>query len=391
MKKIIVILLLFICFPFSVLAIDIESKSAIVVNRSNGEILFEKEKDLKLPIASLTKIMTTIVTLENVLDFDSLITVKNSDLYGLNGYQVIVLTNGMEVSIDDLLYSTIIYSAGDSAQVLANNVFGDYDKFIFKMNELAKKIGMINTNFSNAVGYDDNNYSTSYDLYKLIDYCLKNEKFYDIYTTKSYKMKVLDKKVVSYIDGLVSDLNLDNFDITFKGFKSGYTSKSGLSLSGISDIDGNELIIVTLGAMSGNELHDNVVDSINILRNIRDSYSNKVILDKNKLIDNITYKDGNKEINYEIRVQEDVKHYISDEIDLNYLKVFYEGKTVINNDIKEDDNIGNIKIYYEDKLVDSVDVKFNKRYLVKESKDYKNLLIFVGICLLGLVVFRKKK
>lgn len=392
MKKLLIILISLL-IPTNVFAtnLEIESKSAIVVNRETNEILFEKDKDLQLPIASLTKIMTVIVSLENINNLEEKVIITNNDIDNLLGYQVIGLTNGMELSFKDLIYSTLLYSAADSAKVLSNNVFDEYDNFINKMNELANKIGMKNTKFSNPVGFDKDNYSSSYDLYKLLDYALDNETFYDIFTAKSYKMENIDKSISNNLNNLIDGSNLERNNISFDGYKGGYTSASGLSLGAITTIDENELIIVTIGAIGEMDSKKNIIDALNILSDIKDNYSNRDILKTNKLVDNIIYKDGDKEINYEIRSPKTLKYYMNNSLDLNYLKVFYEGTTIINEDIKEGDKLGTISVYYEDKLLNIVDIEFNKKYLVKDSKNYKNILIFVGICLLGLIVFRKKK
>lgn len=386
-------ILISLLLPINVFAnnLEIESKSAIVVNRETDEILFEKEKNLELPIASLTKIMTIIVALENISSLDDKVVVNSNDISNLLGYQVIGLTNGMEVSYRDLIYSTIMYSAADSAKVLSNNVFDKYDDFINKMNELANKIGMDNTQFSNPVGFDKDNYSSSYDLYKLLNYALDNETFYDIFTTKSYKMECLDKSISNNLNSIIDSYDLDRNNINFDGFKGGYTSTSGLSLGAIATIDDNELIIITIGAIGEIDSKKNIIDALNILSNIKDNYSNRIILKNNNLVDDIIYKDGDKEKSYEIRSPKTLKYYMNNSLDLNYLKIFYEGTTIIDDTFKEGDKLGKVSVYYEDKLLDSVDIEFNKKYIVKDNRDYKNILIFVGICLLGLLVFRKRK
>lgn len=386
-------ILISLLLPINVFAnnLEIESKSAIFVNRETDEILFEKEKNLELPIASLTKIMTVILALENISSLDDKVVVNSNDISNLLGYQIIGLTNGMEVSYRDLIYSTIMYSAADSAKVLSNNVFGEYDNFINKMNELAKKIGMYNTQFSNPVGFDKDNYSSSYDLYKLLNYALDNETFYDIFTTKSYKMECLDKSISNNLNSIIDSYDLDRNNINFDGFKGGYTSTSGLSLGAITTIDDNEFIIITIGAIGEIDSKKNIIDALNILSNIKDNYSNRIILKNNNLVDNIIYKDGDKEKSYEIRSPKTLKYYMNNSLDLNYLKIFYEGTTIIDDTFKEGDKLGKVSVYYEDKLLDSVDIEFNKKYIVKDSRDYKNILIFVGICLLGLLVFRKRR
>lgn len=396
MKKVLIMLVCLLqisMLPLNVFAngVELESKSAIVVNRLNDNILFEKYKDLQLPIASLTKIMTVMVTLENISNLDEVVMVDSDDIGGLSGYQVIGLTDGMSVSFRDLVYSTLLYSAADSAKVLANNVFGNFDEFVVEMNNLASSVGMENTHFSNSIGIDANNYSTSYDLYKLLDYALDNKTFYEIFTAKSYKMKCFDKLISSDLNEVIRNADLDVDGINFEGFKGGYTSNSGLSLGAFVTFDDNEFIIITIGAMDDMNSKKNIIDALNILNGIKNEFSNRVILKKDVLVDNIIYKDKNSEKSYEVRSQNELKYYMDNRIDLNYLKSFYEGMTIIDSEVKQGDKIGKISVYYNDELLDSVDVVFSKKYIVKSDKDYKNILIFVGICFLGLVVFRKRK
>ncbi len=389
MKKIILFILLL--FPINVFAIKIDSLSAITVNRNTDEILYEKDINKQLPIASLTKIMTTIVSLENIKDLNETITITDNDINNLLGYQTIGLKVNDIITYEELLYSTMMYSAADSAQALSNHIFDNKDKFIDKMNELANKIEMNNTHFSNSVGKDENNYSTSFDLYKLIDYALNNKNFYKIYTTKNYTIKSLNKTINNNVNNIIKQNNLENNNIKIDGYKGGYTNKSGLSFSGISNIDNNEIIVITLNAIDNIDTNKHIIDSLEILNYIKDNYSNRVILESNKLVDNIVYKDNKKERNYEIKSNSTIKYFLKNDINLNYLKVFYEGITVIDNSIKENDKLGSIKIFYEDKLLSEVPVKFNKKYIVKETKDYTNLIIFLCICIVGLIVFKPKR
>ena len=393
MKKIVVVFLL-ILFPLNIFALDIDlnSKSAIVVNRENNEILYEENINQKYEVASLTKIMTTIVALENITDLDEKIVISWDDVNIPYDYVTIGLQVGMEISYKDLLYTTIIYSAADSATALANNVFDDYSKFIDKMNELANKLNMDNSHFSNPVGFDDNNYSTSYDIYLLLDYALDNQNFYDIYTTKKYYIEVLDKQIGNGVLNSINKYNIETKGISFNGTKTGYTDYAGLCFSGITKLDNNELIVITLGADVDFEAAMNIVDSINLASYYDEFYSNRVILNKDKLIDNIVYKKGYIEYNYEIRSSKDVTYYMNNTLDLQYLKIYYDGVVNIDNSYKENDKLGVIKVYYEDKLLYSEDVLFSESNIIKDNnKDYKNLIIFVGICLLGLFIFRKKK
>ena len=384
MKKIL-LLFLILLIPTNVLALEINSKSGIAYNRNTKEILFEKEKDKELPVASLTKIMTCILALENVNNLSEKIEITKDDINNLDGYQVIGLKENDLITYNELLYTNIMYSAADSALTIANHVFNSNEIFINKMNELAKKIGMDNTNFSNSIGKDDNNYSSSQDISKLLDYALNNENFYKIYTTKKYYVSSLDKNISNNINNYIKNKMLKNDNIYLDGYKGGYTKKSGLSASSISKIDDNEIIVVTIGAEDTiDTMH--IEDSLNILMNIKKEYSNRVILENNVLIDNIKY--NNKD--YQIKSNKTIKYFMKNDLDLKYLKIFYDGKRELDKNVLENDVIGNIKIYYKGKLLHTEEVKFTKNTIKKEKKTYTNLIIFISICLIGLIVFRKK-
>ena len=388
MRKFLLILLLII--PINVFGLDIElnSKSAIVINRENNDILYEKNINQELPVASLTKIMTTIVALENIKDLDEKIIIEYEDIFIQPDYVVLGLKTGMEISYNDLLYSTILLSAADSATALANNVFEDYSIFIDKMNELADRLGMKNTHFSNPVGYDDDNYSTSYDIYLLLDYALNNKNFYEIYTTKKYYIEVVGRYLGNGVINSINKYSIDNKDIVFNGTKTGFTDLAGLCFSGITKFDNNELLFITLGAEGYFDEAKNIVDNINLASMYRNLYSNRLILKKDKLIDSIIY---NKKYDYQIRSSKDIYFYMDNTVNLQYLKIYYDGIVDINRNIKEGDLLGIIKVYYDNKLIGSEEVLFsNKNIVIKEQRDYKYIIIFTFICLLGLFIFRRR-
>lgn len=152
-----------ILFPLNILAFSDSSSSSVVMDMDSGRILYSKNKDEKRLIASTTKIMTCIITIEN-MDLNKKIIVGDEVLkmYGTNIYVEV----GEEISIRDLLYGLMLRSGNDASVVLAKNVFGSYDKFIKMMNKKAKELNMNNTIFNNPHGLDDDtkNYSTAYDM-----------------------------------------------------------------------------------------------------------------------------------------------------------------------------------------------------------------------------------
>lgn len=391
MKKI--LLLLFLLLPLNVFADvpDVVSKSVMVVNRENSEVLYEKNINEELPVASLTKIMTVIVSLENIVDVDELVTITKDDINVTNDYVKVGLKEGMEISYKDLLYSTMLNSAADSALTLANHVSGSYDVFIEKMNILARKLGMNNTHFSNPIGFDENNYSTASDMIKLLDYCLENQNFYEIYTSLKYDMQYIDKTINNYVNLSIQKNNINNNQILFDGSKTGFTTISGLSLSGITNIHDNELMIVTIGAMGNQDTKLHLIDSTSILSYFKEFYSNRVLVQDNVLIDDIIYKKGKREITYEIRTTSSMKHFMDNRLDLNYLKIYYEGDKVLDKNTFDGKEIGKIKVFYEDQFLDEQVVMFDKKHIVRQEVNYLKIVIICFILVVLLFILRKKK
>jgi len=167
-KKLFIYFILFFSvflLPFGVFADS--GKSTIVMDVNSGRVLYSRDSNTKRLIASITKIMTCLVTLENA-NMDNIVTVGDevSKMYGTNIY----IEVGEKMSIKDLVYGLMLRSGNDAAMVLAVNVFGSEEKFIKAMNDKAKEIGMKNTVFRNPHGLDEDtkNYSTAYDMAILV-------------------------------------------------------------------------------------------------------------------------------------------------------------------------------------------------------------------------------
>ena len=185
MKKICVffLIILLIC-PYFVNAEDElakNAKSAILVEVSTGNILFEKNKDEKLSVASLTKMMTQLLILEAVekgnLNWDEKIT-TSANASGYGGTQI-YLETGEVMTARDLMKGVSMASANDATVVLAERIAGSEEKFVEMMNKKAQELGLKNTNFVNPTGLDeDNHYSSSYDLAKIAIELMKHEEIF---------------------------------------------------------------------------------------------------------------------------------------------------------------------------------------------------------------------
>ena len=197
----------------------INARSAMVMDFETGTILYEKNAYVKRPMASITKIMTAIVALENSsLDDDVMISGKAAGMGG----SVMGLKKDSIVKMYDLLNGMLICSGNDAAVAIAEHVGGTVENFCEMMNNKAKEIGAFSTSFSNPHGLDaENHYSTAYDLAKITRYALKNPVFNEIVKKKEY-----------YFNGRV--LNNTNEMLTVyegaDGVKTGYTSLAGRCL-----------------------------------------------------------------------------------------------------------------------------------------------------------------
>ena len=253
MKKIFIFVLLLLLFcPFNIFAKDM-SKSSIVMDVDSGRIIYKNNIHEKHLIASITKIMTCIVVLENANLEDKIVVGEEIlKMYGTNIY----LEVGEEISVKDLLYGLMLRSGNDAAVVLATNLFG-YDEFISLMNETAKRIGMIDTIFVNPHGLDEDtkNYSTAYDMAILGRYAFQNNIYRKIISTKKYVTKSSLKSYVWY-----NRMSLLSKYSNCIGGKNGYTPSAGKTLVSYAKKDDTTLMIVSLNDSSIYENHENLYE-----------------------------------------------------------------------------------------------------------------------------------
>ncbi len=221
----------------------IGARSSIALDMNTGKILYEKNAYERLPIASITKLMTTYIILkENKLN--DVVTVSNNaaTVEGSTMY----LRAGETIAVENLLYGALINSANDAAVALAEYNAGSVDEFVEKMNKEALLLGLTDTHFSNPIGLDQaDNYSSSYDIAKLSKYIYQNQ-----FIKHAAKLKELEVKSVSgdYTHKLESTNELlDNEYLNIKGLKTGRTSSAGLCLVSIAENESsNEIITVVL-------------------------------------------------------------------------------------------------------------------------------------------------
>ena len=242
---------------------------------SSGKILYEKNMNEKRYPASLTKVLTAIVVLENC-KLDDTATVSYDSVMSLSsGYVTANLQVGEELSVEQLLYVLMVGSSNDAAIVLAEHVAGSQEEFSNLMNEKAKEIGCLNSHFVNPNGvHSEDHYSTAYDLALIAKYAMQNEEFRKLVSTTSYKLPATAKyeredRLFTTTNSLLIVNNNDRADNYYykyaTGIKTGFTTPAGNCLIASSNKDGFELLTVLLGGGQTSEgLSQRYLDTISM-------------------------------------------------------------------------------------------------------------------------------
>ncbi|OGC57262.1 hypothetical protein A3H26_03060 [candidate division WWE3 bacterium RIFCSPLOWO2_12_FULL_36_10] len=221
---------------------EISGHSGLLVDLNTSHVLFEKNSNEKMKIASLAKIMTAVVALEHKkLDSKMYVSKKVAGI-GENSMQI---DEGEIYTLEELLYGLILHSGNDSAYAIAEGAAGNSDRFVEWMNFKAKEIGLANTHFTDPSGLDDSAYSTATDLVKLTRYALKDPEFRNI-------VKTVEKELTSDTHKYIYLYNQTNLLTTYPGVagvKTGYTEEAGLCLVTYTNNEGKEVVGVVLNSI----------------------------------------------------------------------------------------------------------------------------------------------
>ncbi|MCI7083461.1 MAG: serine hydrolase [Tenericutes bacterium] len=333
MKKILFVLIFLLC-------INVKA-SIVLMDADSGRILYSKAATEKKLIASTTKIMTSIIALENsTLEKKIIIGKETREVNG----SMIYAKEGEVFTLNDLLHGLMLQSGNDAAMTIATNVLG-YDNFIKEMNLKAIKLGMKNTTFENPHGLNDNskNISTAEDMSKLMRYAIKNKEFLNITSSKIYKV---DKYIWPNKNKL-----LKQYKYLISG-KIGYTKASGQVFVSAAKKDGKTLIITSIDESDKFNLHKKLYEKY------FEAYEKYKILDMNTF--SFKVKNKNK------------YHYYIDNDYYMLLKKDEINKLKIKIDLSKNEE--KVTIILNNKIIDNVKLKKIK-YEVKTNK-IKQILSF---------------
>lgn len=380
MKKILLILVTFFTvLNVKAVSFNLNSKYAIVYNVTENRIMYEKDSKEEAKVASMTKIMTAILVIENNKDLDKEITIKDEDLRDMYEYTTTGFQDGDKVTIRELLYGILLKSGSDAVNAAVRITTDDEEAFINLMNQKAKELNLTNTHFSNPIGKDDGNYSSVYDIAKIMEYCLKNKEFKEIISTNMYYIDDLDLQINGPLYKMDTKYNLDLSMI--KGSKSGFTSLAKHSLVSYGENDGVTLIVVTNAADNFNNL---LIDNTQIYNYYFNNYEYK---DYNINFD-IDIEDG-KEEKYSVNIN--TKVYLKNDYDKSLLSYKYNGVNKITFLNNKGSKLGKLSIYYDKVLVKEIDVRLDEDIKYKASAYRLPFIIIILTIVLFLVLIIKKK
>lgn len=356
MKKFMLFLILLFVFitPISAEDLTLNAKSSILIEASTGKILYEKNKDERYAPASMTKMMSLVIIMDNIyngnLRLDEMIkTSKNAS--GMGGSQIF-LKEGEEMSVDDMLKGITIGSANDATVALAERIAGSEEAFVKIMNEYAKKLGLKNTHFKNCTGLDENDhYSSAYDMSVIARELVKHEKilnYSSIYET--YLRSDTDNKF-----WLVNTNKLVRFYKGVDGLKTGYTDTAGYCLTATINKDNMRVIAVVMGEDSSTTRNSEVSGLLDYAYNL---YKKDTYITKEEVLGNAKVEKGNAEYANIVTIDDisiiNKKEYkrgeIKFELDLKYLKA----------PIKKGDVVGKIKVIENGNIISEADVTVDK-------------------------------
>ncbi len=233
----------------------LNSESAYLVSLDTDTVIYKKNETQKMYPASLTKIMTAILTLEKVTDIDTVVTAPAyiyDELFGKNA-STADIRKGENISVRELLYALLLPSACEAASILADYVGGgSVDNFVAMMNERATQLGATNTHFVNPHGlHDPNQYSTAYDMSLIMKHAISLPHFEEIASTPVYTMKAsnvhAEERTIVHTNKMNSKYS-SYYESYMGASKTGNTDESGRNLASVAEKNGFKYMLITMGA-----------------------------------------------------------------------------------------------------------------------------------------------
>lgn len=362
MKKIIFILISLFSFIFiknvSAVEMDISAKSAILVDFNTGKVLYSKNENEPLAMASMTKVMSMLLIMEKIddgsLKYDDIVEIS-TEASSMGGSQIF-LNPGDKYKVIDLLKGIAMASANDAVVALAEKTYGSKEHFIEAMNKKAESLGLKNTHFVNVHGLDEEgHYSSAYDMSVMARELLKHEKILDF--TRVYE-EYLTKPDGSQI-WLVNTNKLVRFYDGVDGLKTGFTQKAGYCLTATGKKNNLRLISVVMGEES---IEKRSSDTVKLLNYGFNTFKVNLIKNKSEILGKVNVQKGKKENVDVVLVNDLIELLNASDKPSNYkFKILVDKITA---PVKKGDVIGKVKVLNDNGvLISEVDITVNENVL----------------------------
>lgn len=362
MKKIIFILISLFSFIFiknvSAVEMDISAKSAILVDFNTGKVLYSKNENEPLAMASMTKVMSMLLIMEKIddgsLKYDDIVEIS-TESSSMGGSQIF-LNPGDKYKVIDLLKGVAMASANDAVVALAEKTYGSKEHFIEAMNKKAESLGLKNTHFVNVHGLDEEgHYSSAYDMSVMARELLKHEKILDF--TRVYE-EYLTKPDGSQI-WLVNTNKLVRFYDGVDGLKTGFTQNAGYCLTATGKKNNLRLISVVMGEES---IEKRSSDTVKLLNYGFNTFKVNLIKNKSEILGKVNVQKGKKENVDVVLVNDLIELLNASDKPSNYkFKILVDKITA---PVKKGDVIGKVKVLNDNGiLISEVDITVNENVL----------------------------
>lgn len=393
MKKI----LLFIgCLFLSItsvgaLDIDYKSENVVLYNFNNGEVIYEKDADEVVSIASMTKIITSLVLIENIDNLNTKVILQPKHFVGLKEWNAAVagFRVGQTVTYKDLLYGIAVPSGADAVQALAIEVFGSNEALVRKMNQKVSSMGLKNTKFTNPYGMDeDGHYSTVREVYLMLQEALKNELFKEMFTTRRYLTS--DKSITLYSTIMEPLKTLGKNANYIVGAKTGYTDDAGRCLASLGYDEDNDIyyLMVTAGA---SKKVDPIIDAMSTYEYLFENYKKYTFVSKDEIVKQIKTKYA-KEKKIDIKATEEVSIYLENkDYDENKITFNYNIPDKVNKILEKDSKLGTLTVLYDGKELKTMDLVTAKDMHFSFWKLFLTTILPLTILGVICVIFFKKR
>ena len=352
------ITLLILLSKSKIFAIEISSPSAVVICENTGRILYDKNANQKRPMASLTKLMTAIIFVENCR-MNEIIQIDKNACY-IGGSEVGLVPN-TQISAKDLLTGMLLPSGNDAATQIAIHIAGSTENFAKMMNIRAKELGLTNTKFVTPHGLDnEDHYSTAYEMALISKYARNYKEIRDIVQTKYATITINNNQKQ------LKNTNALLFDYPYTtGMKTGFTDDAGRCLSASASKDNLNLIAVVLGSESSQIRFS---ETKQILEETFEKYNYYDLSNFTNIYINIPIIKGQKN-NYIVTYSDNISEALTKE-EYSNIQVKQELLKEINAPMHKNDYIGKVTIYTGDYIIYEKEIHLEYDIQKKKVKDY---------------------